>query len=266
MPPRLICFDAGFTLIRPKQTMEERLAEVLLSHGHTARSEDVRQAWEAADAWFWDEYHRSGNTTWTSDERIEETWRSYHHQMLRGLGLSDAAHELVEAVLDGQFASDAWELYPDTLGALRRVHGMDGGHLTEGPSAERRPQVAIVSDWGSNLTEIVRSLDLDPWIDFVLASGAVNLAKPSPEFFLLACERAGVRPAAAVMIGDSHRADVLGARSAGMSAVLLDREGVAGDLDPDLPVARDLVTAVEIAFRQDDAEFARNEPDAGTSN
>jgi hypothetical protein len=45
MPPRLICFDAGFTLIRPKQTMEERLAEVLLSHGHTARSEDVRQAW-----------------------------------------------------------------------------------------------------------------------------------------------------------------------------------------------------------------------------
>jgi hypothetical protein len=51
-----------------------------------------------------------------------------------------------------------------------------------------------------------------------------------------------------------------------MSAVLLDREGVAGDLDPDLPVARDLVTAVELAFRQDDAEFARNEPDAGNSN
>ena len=52
-------------------------------------------------------------------------------------------------------------------------------------------------------------------------------------------------PANAVMIGDSYRADVLGAYAAGMSAVLLDRNGTATETD--VPVAPNLVVAVDLA-------------------
>jgi putative hydrolase of the HAD superfamily len=260
MPPRLICFDAGFTLIRPRQTMEERLAQVLLSHGHRAGSEDLRRAWEAADAWFWDEYHRPGNLTWARDGEIEATWRSYHRLMLASLGFADAGHELIQAVLDSQFAPDAWELYPDTIDALRLTHGAGAGPPAGAQRSGTRPHVGIISDWGSSLGATIRALGLNEWIDFVLASGAVNLAKPGPEFFRLACERAGVAPEAAVMIGDSYRADVVGARSAGMSAILLDRDGAAGDVE-DVPVANDLVSAVELAMALPGAASAG--PDGG---
>ena len=70
-------------------------------------------------------------------------------------------------------------------------------------------------------------LGLDRYLDFVLPSGAVGVAKPNPAFFAMALEHAGVAPAEALMVGDSYRADVRGAWSAGMDAVWLNRtEGI----------------------------------------
>jgi putative hydrolase of the HAD superfamily len=232
---RLVCFDAGFTLIRPRQTMAERLAAVLASHGHAAGDEDLRRAWEAADEWFWEEYHRPGNVTWTDDALIEETWRSYHLLMFRELGVTDHDRRLLEAVLASQFAPDAWELYPDAgpaLGALRSSRAPGG--TADGL------RMAVISDWSSNLPEVLDAAGARGWFDFVLASGAIGLAKPSVELFGIACERAGVPPADAVMVGDSYRADVLGARSAGMDAVLVDRAGDAKEVEPGIPVIRTL--------------------------
>ncbi|HEX2222463.1 MAG TPA: HAD-IA family hydrolase [Candidatus Limnocylindria bacterium] len=238
MRHRLVCFDAGFTLIRPRQTMAERLALVLASHGHAAGEEDLRRAWEAADEWFWEEYHRPGNVTWTDDGLIEETWRSYHQLMFRELGISDGDRRLLDAVLASQFAVDAWEPYPDALPALETLR--PGQAAEAGAAGAPRPAIGVVSDWSSNLADVLAAAGLAPYVDFVLASGAIGLAKPAPELFALACRRAGVEPAQAVMVGDSYRADVLGARSAGMDGVLLDRAGEAADVEPGVPVIRSL--------------------------
>jgi hypothetical protein len=64
-----------------------------------------------------------------------------------------------------------------------------------------------------------RSLDL---VDFVVDSGVVGVEKPDPRIFRIACERAGVKPAEAVHVGDFYDIDVLGARAAGVHALLLD--------------------------------------------
>lgn len=223
---RLLCLDAGFTLLSPRRTLAEALGGVLADHGHAPDEVELQQAWEAADRWFWDEYHRPGNDTWSSDERIHQTWRDYHGLMLRELGLADDASRLVEAVLASQFATDAWEPYPDVRPMLDDVHTDD-------------LVIGIVSDWSSNLAEIFAGLELDRYLDFILASGAVGVAKPDPAFFRMALERAGVEPHEAVMVGDSYRADVLGARAAGMDAILLDRPGKAGPADG--PVMRTLL-------------------------
>jgi putative hydrolase of the HAD superfamily len=225
---RLVCFDAGFTLIRPRHTMAERLGAVLTAHGYSSGEEDLRRAWEAADEWFWEEYQRPGNTTWTDDALIDETWRSYHRLMLREVGISDPDHRLLEAVLASQFAAEGWEAYPDALvclEALRPPH-----------PDEALPKLGVISDWGSSLPDVLAGAGVDGYLDFALASGSVGIAKPSPELFALACQRAGVAPGEALMVGDSYRADVLGARSAGMDAVLLDRRGEAKDIEADVPV------------------------------
>jgi putative hydrolase of the HAD superfamily len=184
---------------------------VLAEHGHRVTTDDVRRAWEVADRWFWNEYHRPDNRTWGDDAAIERTWRSYHTLMLGELGFADRAHELLDAILTSQFAPDTWELYPDVEPALAELTSR--GDTT----------VAVLSDWGSNLVGIISGLGLDRYVSFVQASGAIGLAKPDPAFFRAALERADVPAAEAVMVGDTLRADVEGARAAGMEGILLVR-------------------------------------------
>jgi len=50
----------------------------------------------------------------------------------------------------------------------------------------------------------------------------VGVEKLDPRIFEMALARAGVRPAEAVYVGDLYAVDVLGARGAGMEAILID--------------------------------------------
>ncbi len=212
---RLVCLDAGFTLLAPRRSLADALTGVLEERGHPVTEGDVRRAWEVADQWFWDEYQRPDNRTWSSDQEIDRTWREYHRRMLGELGFGDRAHELLDAILASQFAADSWELYPDVEPALAELR-------------ERGVKIGVISDWGSNLGGILEGLGLAPYLDFVLASGSVGLAKPDPELFRTALARGEVAAADGLMVGDSLRADVEGARAAGMDGLLLVRAEADG--------------------------------------
>lgn len=249
MSYRLICLDAGFTLLSPRRTLADSLRDVLREHGADPSDEEIQAAWQAANAWFLEEYHRPDNRTWTRDDAIEETWRRYHDLMLRQLGVS-GRRELIERILAAQASPDTWELYPDVVPTLRRLR--DGG--VNGSGA--RPLIGVISDWGSNLAHLLAGVGASPYLDFVLASGSAGYAKPDPDFFRLATSRAGVDPSQAVMIGDSYLADVVGARSAGMEGILLRRTdgGGGGPVAappeaPDVPVIASLAELPELLER-----------------
>ena len=57
----------------------------------------------------------------------------------------------------------------------------------------------------------------------VFISQEVGLAKPDPAFFRFACERSGTVPARCVYVGDAWGTDVVGARSAEMPVVWMNR-------------------------------------------
>jgi putative hydrolase of the HAD superfamily len=227
MSYRLLCLDAGFTILQPRRTLADALSGVLAEDGHEITEDEMRAAWEEADRWFWDEYHRPGNDTWSDDERINEYWRRYHGVMLERLGV-EAHRAMLDRILASQFSADAWEPYPDVEPMLAAVREMGA------------VRVGIVSDWGSNLRGIVRELGLDRHLDFVLPSGAVGVAKPNPAFYRLALEKAGAKPGEALMVGDSYRADVRGAWGAGMDAVWLDRHEGMSITPTDEPTPNDV--------------------------
>jgi len=60
-------------------------------------------------------------------------------------------------------------------------------------------------------------------IDFMIVSEGAGVAKPDPAIFLLALSKANARPEEAVMIGDSWRSDVAGARNVGIRPVWFNR-------------------------------------------
>ncbi len=230
---RLVCLDAGFTLLAPRRAMNEAMHGLLAEHGRDVKDEQLHRAWEVADRWFWDDYHRPENDTWGDDKKIDEAWRQYHALMLGELGLADERHELIDTILAAQYAPESWELYPDVLPAIRELRGLG-------------LRLGILSDWGSNLLAIVDGLGLTAELDFVIASGAVGLSKPDPAFFRLAATRAGVPPAEALMVGDSYRADIEGAQSAGMDAILIRRPEWRERRDPVPSEARVIASLAEL--------------------
>lgn len=105
----------------------------------------------------------------------------------------------------------AWRPFPDAVPTLRRATraGLAVGVLTNGEAQLQRGKVAA--------TDLAR-FDLP-----VIASSELPAAKPDPSAFTAACDRIGLRPEQCTMVGDVLETDVLGARAAGLSAVLLDR-------------------------------------------
>ena len=72
-------------------------------------------------------------------------------------------------------------------------------------------------------------------IDFgVYAQDHGGLEKPDPRIFHIAVEQAGCSPEEIVHVGDSLEKDVAGARTAGLHAVWLNRNGSTSDRPADV--------------------------------
>jgi putative hydrolase of the HAD superfamily len=59
---------------------------------------------------------------------------------------------------------------------------------------------------------------LGPLFDVTVFSCAVSLAKPDPEVYLLACRELDVPPSETLYVGDGADDELVGARTAGLSA------------------------------------------------
>ncbi len=174
--------------------------------------------------------------TWSDERAIATMWIRYFTELLRPC-MPDAPAEKVAAYArDVQQAFDhasSYALYPDALPVLRtlRDHGLTLG---------------IISDWGIGLGLILRHHDLVQFFDFAVISAAVRLAKPNPALFETALRRADAVPDYTIHVGDSYVLDVLGARAAGITPLLLDRSGTLDPDSLDCPVIRDLYGLLDL--------------------
>ena len=66
-----------------------------------------------------------------------------------------------------------------------------------------------------------RGLGVAALFESVIVSAAVNLRKPDPAIFHLACSELGVQPEEAVYVGDNPVADIEGAKNAGLRTIFI---------------------------------------------
>jgi HAD superfamily hydrolase (TIGR01549 family) len=90
-------------------------------------------------------------------------------------------------------------------------------------------RLGVVSNSEGRVHEALDAAGLRGFFDAVVDSGLVGIEKPDPRIFHIALEELGVRPEEAIYVGDLYDVDVLGARAAGIDAVLL------GPGDPERP-------------------------------
>ena len=72
--------------------------------------------------------------------------------------------------------------------------------------------------------EKIRGAGLEGQFDGVYISGEIGVWKPEPGIFAHAAQDLGVDPGACVHIGNNIESDVMGALSAGLSAVLVEED------------------------------------------
>jgi REG-2-like HAD superfamily hydrolase len=84
-------------------------------------------------------------------------------------------------------------------------------------------KLGVISNWDHTLFGVLESLGVDGEFDFVIASLVFGAEKPEKSIFMKACEHGRSAPERTLHVGDSEYDDFLGARNAGMHALLIDR-------------------------------------------
>jgi len=82
-----------------------------------------------------------------------------------------------------------------------------------------------------HLYELLDEMGLRSHFDMTLASGEVGVAKPDPGLLTAALERIDSDAQHCIYIGDNYWADVVGARGAGITPVLLDPHHIFPEAD-----------------------------------
>ena len=224
---RALFFDAGNTLL---QINYAAIVEQLDRHGVGRTPEAVAQAEYRARVRL-DAHLAPGAST---ESRSVAGY--YFRYVLEELGITD--QETIRSVIEWRrrynLPVGLWHLpHPEAETALRLVR-------------EAGCTAGVISNSNGSVRSILEETGLAPHLAFILDSAVVGVEKPDPRIFRMALAEARVEPEDAVYIGDLYSVDVLGARAAGLDAILLDPGSAWGTRD--CRVARSLGDAVRLAL------------------
>ena len=200
-----ILFDVGWTLIYPKPDRRQAAEAYLSAQGHSFPQEQLESAHlESVN------FYRKRRWQSEAVANIAQFWIEYYAIYLEQLAISDQELPIVISEYVNNVVQ--FHLYPDTLPVLRELR-------------ERGYSIGAVSNWSTELPDILENLGIIDCFDTLVVSDIVGYHKPQPEIFKFALNSLGIHPEVAVHIGDDLEADVEGARLIGIQAILLDRNG-----------------------------------------
>lgn len=150
----------------------------------------------------------------------DEWWEALHGTFRRafhGVGFdADRADALAREVRGVYVDPRRWRLFDDALPTLALLSNRGWRHF-------------ILSNHVPELSDLVAHLGLGTHVERVFNSAVTGYEKPNPEAFRSVLD--AISDAATVwMVGDSFRADVRGARSAGIPAILVRRPHEGAEL------------------------------------
>jgi len=92
-------------------------------------------------------------------------------------------------------------------------------------------RLVVVSNANGKLPLLFERVGLAPLVDLMLDSAIEGVEKPDPRLFQIALARARAKAATTLHVGDLYHVDIVGARAAGIDAVLLDPAGLYEGFD-----------------------------------
>jgi HAD superfamily hydrolase (TIGR01509 family) len=144
---------------------------------------------------------------WERRDLDPDVHRTVYLAMIQASGVELTADE-IDVVYAGLTEPAAWRPYPDTVAVLRALREAD-------------VPVAVVSNIAWDVRDIFRRYGAEELVDEFVLSFVEGSAKPDPKIFTVACQRLGVAPERALMVGDSPENDG-GAAAIGCATAIVD--------------------------------------------
>jgi FMN phosphatase YigB (HAD superfamily) len=110
------------------------------------------------------------------------------------------------------------------FGRRRRWHPFPDVGEALGQLASRVP-LYVLANWDSDLPAVLRNAGLEGFFREALSSEIIGYEKPERACFETFLSRTSLDPSATVYVGNEYIADVIGARDAGLTPLLVDRSG-----------------------------------------
>jgi HAD superfamily hydrolase (TIGR01509 family) len=196
--PRFIFFDVGNTLLFPNR------AKILepLPQG----KQSTLQEWQAMERRTKQEFDQG----LMSGKMDHSFWWKFHTHLLEQLGCMDEA--LRDKLVQNTQNSANWDrILPGTRQSLDRLRN--------------EHSIAVISNSDGRIDAVLRRCGICDCFACVTDSGVVGHEKPHPAIFAAALSKMQAVPAESLYVGDVYSVDYVGARNAGMQAVLFDVAG-----------------------------------------
>ena len=214
---KAIFFDFYNTLVRFWPPLDQIQQAACQEFGFSIEPEAINYGYSVADIYFNRENEIKPLATRTDEERLDFFAR-YEQILLENAGLAvslDLSRQIWQIAIS---VPKDFIAFDDAVATLARLKGQ--GY-----------RLGVISNLRRDMDQLCHDLGMAPYLDFCLTSEEVGVEKPDPAIFAAALERSGVQAGEAVHVGDQPRSDLVGARGAGLYAVLLDRGGWHKDVD-----------------------------------
>ena len=211
MAIKAIFFDAAGTLIKPARRVGESYALVAQKYGMEVSSQEIAERFRVC-------FPLAPPLAFPGapPETIEDLERAWWKELVRRVWEPWDRFQQFDEYFNELFAYFAepktWTLYPEVIETLSALE-------------ERGIVLSVISNFDSRLITILEGLGLARWFEHIFISSRVGYAKPDRQIFHTALKQHNLKAGEALHVGDSEDKDLQGAHKAGLTGVLVERNG-----------------------------------------
>jgi putative hydrolase of the HAD superfamily len=204
-----VTLDAAGTLIHVRHPVGETYASIAARRGIPVQAQDIAAAFRTV-------FPRMAPLAFGAcqPQQLARQERDWWRTLVRNCLGRHGQHPAFNAFFDELYAyyhgAAAWAVYPEVIEVLDALEA-------------RGIAAAVVSNFDSRLHAVLRELGLHDRFRTVLCSSEAGAAKPDARIFAAACLALRSRPQQTLHAGDDRRADLQGARAAGLMAIWICR-------------------------------------------
>jgi putative hydrolase of the HAD superfamily len=208
---KAVFFDLYQTLVHYQPTQEELQAQALNGMGFKTTAAALARTILTANEFIYIEMAKRPLSK-RSQKEIAELYMEYQRIVLKGAGINTDEKTVLKLLAVMQKTQLDIVLFDDTMLTLTELK-------------KRGLTTGLISNIEKNMSETIEKLGIASKLDVVVTSLEAGAPKPQPEIFRYAMQKGNVRPDESIFVGDQYQVDMVGAKSAGMKAILLDRTG-----------------------------------------